>query len=144
MSTILGAKRRGEQDYLSIEGAKDQLDQQKLDFLRGIADDTADAPVRFGSDNERLASSEQGALSQLISTIGANSSNRQGAVASLMQALGKTPDFAPLASALGRIGGSAQMKMPGKAGNNDTINGDWWQTMGDMGYLTPSGIGNDF
>ncbi|HWV46788.1 MAG TPA: hypothetical protein VN039_12360 [Nitrospira sp.] len=140
--TLLGAKRQGEQDFLNIGGAKDQKAQQQIDFLRSIADDTSDSPIHFGNENDTLANRSSGALSQLLSVLAQDSANRQGAVGPLMDALGRSPDFSGLGSALGRLGSMGGQQTtsayPSKTTPQGTIDGGWWQTMGQMGYLTPS------
>jgi hypothetical protein len=149
--TLLGAKRQGQQDFLNFEGAKDAKSQRDLDFLRGIADDTSDSAVRFGDENNTLAGRENNALSQLLQVLAQSSSNRQGAIGPLMEALGKVPDFSGIGSAIGSLGklaGSGQTS-PFPSKNGDTINGPFWELMGKMGYLTPSdsfssAFANDF
>lgn len=105
-SIMLGGKRQGRQDFLSYEGANDGQDMQELEFLRGIADDTSAMPQRFTNTNQELAATAEGALDQLMQTIHMNEQSRQGATGQLMQVLGNTPDFSPLASSLSRLGGS--------------------------------------
>lgn len=153
--TLLGAKRQGESDFLNFEGAKNSKDQQQLEFLRSIADDTSDSPVRFGNENATLAGSESNALSQLLQVLAQNSSNRQGAIGPLMEALGRVPDFSAIGNAIGGLGslakGGAKAPYPSGAGTGDTISGPFWEQLGKMGYLKPSQsafssvfAGNDF
>lgn len=104
-SALLGGKRQGMQDFLGMEGGKEGQDMQELEFLRGIADDTTSMAPRFSNFNSELSGTRDNALATLLQTLQGNEGNRQSATASLMQVLGNSPDFAPLASSLSKVGG---------------------------------------
>lgn len=105
-AALLGGKRQGIQDFLSVEGAKDQQDMGELGFLSGLAGQTTNMPQRFTNRADTLSSGAESAMDELLAILAQNESSRQGATGQLMQVLGQSPNFAPLASALGQLGGS--------------------------------------
>jgi len=113
-AALLGGKRQGRQDFLQTEGAKDSKMQQELGFLEGLAGSLEALPQRFTNRAEALTGEANSAMDELLSVIGQNDQARQGAMGTLMQAVGKSPDFSPLASSLGRLdfSGSASTGNP--------------------------------
>lgn len=124
---LLGGKRQGRQDFYADKSAADGTLMQELEFLRGIANDTTQMSPRFTNLNEALSGMNEGALDQLIATIAQNDQSRQGATGQLMQVLGQSPNFAPLASAMGKLGGgmsgrgSAKVAGPVSEGESDFV-----------------------
>lgn len=103
---LLGAKRRGKQDYFADKSAREGSAQQELGFLAGLSDGTTNMPQRFTNTNNELAAREDQALNTLLSTLRGNESSRQSAMGNLINIAGQSVDFAPLASALSRLGTS--------------------------------------
>lgn len=108
-AALLGGKRQGRQDFLQTEGAKDSKMQQELGFLEGLAGSLEALPQRFTNRAETLTGEAGSAMDELLSVIGQNDQARQGAMGTLMQAVGKSPNFSPLASSLGRLDFSGMM-----------------------------------
>lgn len=117
---LLGGKRQGIQDFLNIEGGKDQALQQELGFLEAIANNVTNMPQRFTNRAGELSGTADDATSELLSVLAQSQGNEQGAVNALMQALGQSPNFAPFASSLSRLGDS----FAGAAGGGGAASGD--------------------
>lgn len=100
---LLGGKRQGMQDFLQFEGGKDAKAQSELQFLQGLAESVTALPQRFTNRANELSSGASSALTELLQTISSNEGSRQSATSTLMQALGQSPNFSPLASSLGRL-----------------------------------------
>jgi len=83
------------------------LDQQEygnlLQLLAGLADGTTTSPVASPTYNQELSGRQDNALSTLLQTLGQNTQAMQSAYGPLMRAAGQSPNFGPLASALGRL-----------------------------------------
>lgn len=140
-SVLSGAKSRGRQNFYAEESANNSLFQQELGFLQGLADDSGEAPVRFGNDNARMSGQSDAAMAELLQVLQGNESSRQNAMGTLINVAGNSVDFAPLASALGKLGslgaGMSRKAGPGVAPKDDeTISGGFFDAFRKAGYTT--------